>query len=207
MAFVCIREPPAGLIELSEHQRSTPADFSSNVLHFSSKEAAFKAFPAIDLSDHIDVYITSQCFIIFCPDISKGLEISYQNIALHAIHSTPHNIFDAPCIYMQIEDLDSSLLRENGVNGDAQESDANMVEFYISPTDSSTLQDFYRALSYCSSLHPCREQNLGEDIDDFGQNHQWITETSDSDTLQSLAGKLHEREDAEDNEAKWRCTE
>ncbi|EMR10196.1 hypothetical protein PNEG_01469 [Pneumocystis murina B123] len=208
MAFVYIREPPADLIELSEHQESTPRTFSSNVLYFLSKEAAFKAFPAIGLSEYIDAYITSQSFIIFSPSISKGLEIPYPKIVLHAIHRTPHNAFDTPCIYMQIEDLNNLALKENGMNGSVPESDTNMVELYISPTDSSTLRDFYTALSDCSSLHPCREQNLGEDINEFSQNHEWITETNnESETLQSFADRIHEREDKEENEAKWRCIE
>ncbi|KTW29812.1 hypothetical protein T552_01017 [Pneumocystis carinii B80] len=207
MAFVYIEKPPTGLIELSEHQESTPRTFSSNVLHFFSKEAAFKAFPAIGLSEHVDVYITSQSFVIFSPSISRGLEIPYTKIILHAINRTPHEVFDTSCIYMQIEDLNNLSLKENGTNGTVPKSDANMAELYISPSDSSTLHDFYTALSNCSSLHPSVEQNSGGDIDIFSENHQWITETNESESLQSSAGEVHEIEDKRENEAKWRCTE
>lgn len=166
MAFLRIREPPNDLVDLSVHQESTPSTFSSCVLHFLSKNAIFKTFPAIDLSgQHVDVYITSENLIFFSPEISQGIKIPYTKVILHAIHRTPHSAFDVPCIYMQIEDLAISSTEKVDANGDLSEPETNMTEIYILPSDPSTLHDFFTALSHCSSLHPCPEQNSGEETE------------------------------------------
>ncbi|KAG4305538.1 hypothetical protein PORY_001094 [Pneumocystis oryctolagi] len=207
MAFFRIYEPPTGLIDISEHQSTTPSTFSSPVLHFFSKNAEFKTFPPIDLSEQqVDIYITSENLIIFSQNLSLGFQIPYPKIILHAINRTPHNVFNASCIYMQVEDLGEVLPVENGVNGSPSKSCSNMVELYILPSDSLTLNSLFSALSNCSSLHPSANQDL-EEIDEFNNEHEWITETNENQETSFSTGQVRRREEEDINETKWRCTD
>ncbi|KAG5518722.1 hypothetical protein PMAC_002691 [Pneumocystis sp. 'macacae'] len=207
MAFLRIHERPTGLIDIIEHQSVTPSTFSSPVLHFFSKDAHFKAFPAIDLFGQVDIYITSENLIIFSENRSLGLQIPYPKIILHAIHQTPHNIFDATCIYIQIEDILELISNENNVNGNPSKSYSNIVELYILPSDPLTLNDFFTALSNCSSLHPCKDQNSDEKIDESSPEHEWITEANSDSETPASTGQTRTRQENEINEAKWRCTD
>ncbi|CCJ29952.1 unnamed protein product [Pneumocystis jirovecii] len=207
MAFIRIHERPTGLIDIVEHQSATPSTFSSQVLHFFSKNAQFKTVPMIDLSGQVDIYITSENMIIFSENLSLGLQIPYPKIILHAIHQTPHNAFDTTCIYIQIEDLEGFMSTKNDVNGDPSELYSNMVELYILPSDPLTLNDFFAALSNCSSLHPCTDQNSDEKIDESSSEHEWITQANGNPETPASAGQTRTREEEEINETKWRCTD
>ncbi|KAG4301175.1 hypothetical protein PCANB_002474 [Pneumocystis canis] len=204
MAFLRIHKEPSDLIDLTEHQSATPNTFSLRVLHFFSKNATFKTFPTIDLSgQQIDVYITSENFILFSPVLSSGLEIPYQKMILHAIYQTPYSAFDAPCIYIQIEDL-GALLKKDSIDNDSFELSTNTVELYILPSDPSTLNNFFEALSHCSSLHPCSNQESEDDTNDFNLEHNWTMKANSNSESPIFTGKIHEREEEQTDAAKWR---
>lgn len=97
-----------------------------------------------------DVYVTSSDLLIWFPELSSGLNIPYQCVTLHAIkRDTNPN-----CMYLQLQS-------DTG-------NDDTFVEAFVALEDANLLNQFYEALSACSSLHPDPEDEEDETMGAIG---------------------------------------
>ncbi|KAI9930055.1 hypothetical protein ASPWEDRAFT_101458 [Aspergillus wentii DTO 134E9] len=126
--------------------------------------------------DGVDVWVTSDKFLLYAPAASAGISIPYPSISLHAIQRL--RLPDSPDhpevqgLYMQIA----------APSGAAQEDDVEeCITMTVVPPAETEMTDedkpeetptqmFYGAVSACSNLHPDPVEQGDEDEDEEGSS-------------------------------------
>ncbi|KAJ6438247.1 benzoylformate decarboxylase [Purpureocillium lavendulum] len=179
-------------VPLAEYESQTPESFADGkaVLHLHVAGATIQApkaqsgnlaifpadaAPAEDaqangesaaeplMEQKVDVYVTSENFVLFNQQASAGVSIPYPSISIHALkHVGPESEEKrAQAVWMQVEVSD----------GGAGDDDFNMTELTIIPSptgedesaESSAAKGLFEAMSKCSDLHPDPEDEDDED--------------------------------------------
>ncbi|UNI18592.1 hypothetical protein JDV02_004849 [Purpureocillium takamizusanense] len=202
-------------VPLAEYESQTPESFADGkaVLHLQLAAATIQApkaqcgslaiFPA-DLppaestqtngdsaneaivEQTVDVYVTSENFIVFNQQAGAGVSIPYPSISIHALKQIgPESEEKRPqAVWMQVEISD-------GGSGD---DDFNMTELTIIPAtrdgdavdEPSAAKKLYEAMSNCSDLHPDPDDEGDEDEAD-----RIVFDTSvDPEALEGFTGVL-----------------
>ncbi|KAF7585090.1 hypothetical protein BBP40_000363, partial [Aspergillus hancockii] len=111
--------------------------------------------------DGIDVWVTSDKFLLYNPTLSTGLSIPYPTISLHAVQrlTLPSTPTEVQGLYMQI-----ATPTEQPSEDDFEEhltltvvpppSEAGEGEPESNPDEETPTQALYNAVSACSNLHP-----------------------------------------------------
>ncbi|KAL7274577.1 hypothetical protein RUND412_002523 [Rhizina undulata] len=183
MPLTIIRSPPSPstYTPLTIHQSQTPASFSTPVLHFRSENSRLLVansqvsyLPIFGddagsdedqekekVFEGIDVWVTSENVIIFNTSSSSGVHLPYTSITLHAIQ----RVSDASTgIYMQISLSPSFAATSNPEAYD----DEDLLELTVVPLPESDelTNDFFKALSDCSNLHPDADSSDADENED-----------------------------------------
>lgn len=142
---------------------STPESFADipPVLKHQQRDVTVKFDPPIqELSpDELKggtLYVVESLMIYMASSGSKGFTIAYPNITLHAISRSE----SGPSVYCQIDP-------SPGDNGEVNQSDEDvveMIELTLVPTETSSVETIFEALSICASLHP--DPGADEDADE-----------------------------------------
>ncbi|KAL8949514.1 MAG: hypothetical protein Q9222_004391, partial [Ikaeria aurantiellina] len=151
----------------------------------------------------IDVWVTSDKFLLFSPTRSTGLAIPYPSISLHAIQRSPQ-----PSLLLQIltengpqfDDHDPEgtislaiVPSETTASSAASEHDQQQQQTPPSsspppqdastpPSSSSSVNDLFTALSTCADLHPDPASGSDLDIDDDRPTFDYDVENTESYT-------------------------
>ncbi|KAE8352774.1 regulator of volume decrease after cellular swelling-domain-containing protein [Aspergillus coremiiformis] len=184
-----LQTPPesSSFILLVDHQSRTPTSFHAGppVLHYHSKHCKLSILthellttpilntllnaPNSSNNDSseivlsgIDVWVTSDKFLLYNPTVSKGLSIPYPTISLHAVQRLrlPDSPTEVQGLYMQIATpVDQTSAQED----DFEECisltvvpppDRQQDERGDDKPDETPTQALYNAVSACSNLHP-----------------------------------------------------
>ncbi|OAA80563.1 hypothetical protein LEL_00108 [Akanthomyces lecanii RCEF 1005] len=143
--------------------------------------------PAEELVEQqVDVYVTSENFIVFNPKAEAGVSMPYPSISIHAIKQLPSS---SPAVWMQLEFSD----------GGSSDDDFNLVELTIVPPtsdaaaegSSATASKLYEAIAACSNLHPDPAQE-GDDDDADEDNYDRIVfeGSAEHEALEGFSGVL-----------------
>ncbi|KAL8746998.1 MAG: hypothetical protein Q9184_007666, partial [Pyrenodesmia sp. 2 TL-2023] len=144
----------------------------------------------------VDIWVTSDKFLLFCPTLSTGISIPYPSISLHAIQRSPE-----PSLLLQ-------LLSSAGPQFDDHDPEGT-ISLAIAPSTSSAqqqqpprpspappsqepaeeapaseldpLQQLFSALSDCADLHPNPASDSDFDIDDGGADPDYLSTDAGSD--------------------------
>ncbi|CAG7966672.1 unnamed protein product [Penicillium salamii] len=202
----------SSFVPLAEHQSRTPSSFYSGpaVLHYHSQrckivilERELLASPELNALrgetatansatqddekeiaiDGIDVWVTSDKFLLFSPAASAGVSIPYPSISLHALQRlrVPGAESDAEVqgLYMQVatpaapsadDDEECTTLTVVLASDTMALASADGEEVTETPT-----QQLYGAVSACSNLHPDPVEPGDEDDDDMEDGPQFIS--------------------------------
>ncbi|EGX90681.1 hypothetical protein CCM_07101 [Cordyceps militaris CM01] len=196
-------------VPLAEYQSQTPASFVDGkpVLHLHVAGAAASApkeqvargvlavFPADAptttsgengvadeeelVEQQVDVYVTSESFIIFSPAAEAGVSIPYPSISIHAIKQLPSS--SSAAVWMQLELSD----------GGSSEDDYALIELTIRPPASAAAaaaNTLYEAIAACSNLHP---DPAADDDDEDDNDDRIVFEGSvEHEALEGFSGVL-----------------
>ncbi|OJJ48415.1 hypothetical protein ASPZODRAFT_93016 [Penicilliopsis zonata CBS 506.65] len=196
----------SSFVLLAEHQSRTPASFYSGppVLHHHSKrckvvilEADLLATPALNglrepangsapsgalserevVIDGVDVWVTSDKFLLYAPSTSTGVAIPYPSICLHAIQrlQLPASSAEVQGLYMQIPSLATTAQVADDEEEDSitltivppvlEEKGDEEGEEEVEKSEETPVQMLYAAVSACSNLHPDPVEDSDEDVD------------------------------------------
>ncbi|KAK1243922.1 hypothetical protein MKX08_002060 [Trichoderma sp. CBMAI-0020] len=202
-----IRSPPAAAdyTPLAEYQSQTPESFTDGkpILHYHlagakatiprSQCGSLAIFPqdtaaaannandgeaAEELAEQtVDVFATSENFVIFSHQAEAGVSIPYPLISIHALKS----VNDSQAVWMQLDFAD----------GGADDSDFETVELTIVPpssTEANSAQQLYEAMANCSDLHP--DPNNEED-DDNDYDRIVFEGNAGHEPVEGFTGVLH----------------
>ncbi|KKP06632.1 hypothetical protein THAR02_01229 [Trichoderma harzianum] len=100
----------------------------------------------------VDVFATSENFIIFSHQAEAGVSIPYPSISIHALKT----VDNSQAVWMQLDLAD----------GGSDDTDFQTVELTIIPPTSSeanSAQQLYDAMANCSDLHPDPENEEDDD--------------------------------------------
>jgi len=189
---VLITEPPRS-VSPAEHRQliaSTPASFSDipPVLRHKEEGLSVVLDPPLEGFSADDalkgtLYII-ESILAFVSETGKGFQVDYPTITLHAIARGD----TGPSIYCQLD--------ENPQNQDGQANDSeeipDMRELRLLPTDPSSLEPIFEALSLCAALHP-DPQDMDDDADDAfidANESAFETFTGDEDEELSEVGRV-----------------
>ncbi|ODA82463.1 hypothetical protein RJ55_00970 [Drechmeria coniospora] len=190
MITTTIRTPPSvrDFIPLADYESQTPESFADGkpVLHFhlegataqipKSQCGTLAVFPADSpavetqangqdeseelVAQKVDIFVTSQHFIIFSQEAAVGVSLAYPSISIHALKQVGTES-STQAVWMQVE------VSAGGSNDD----EFDTVELTILPPASSdsevsgSAQKMYDAMSACSDLNPDEEEDEDEDND------------------------------------------
>ncbi|KAL6879068.1 regulator of volume decrease after cellular swelling domain-containing protein [Trichoderma novae-zelandiae] len=176
-----IRSPPAeaDYTPLAEYQSQTPESFTDGkpVLHYHltgakatiprSQCGSLAIFPqdspaapnasnedgaAEELVEQtVDVFATSENFVIFSTQAEAGVSIPYPTISIHALQT----VDGQQAVWMQLDLAD----------GGSDDSDFQTVELTIIPSqnpsssEAGSAKQLYEAMANCSDLHPDPEDD------------------------------------------------
>ncbi|KAF8904962.1 regulator of volume decrease after cellular swelling-domain-containing protein [Mucidula mucida] len=101
------------------------------------------------------LYVIDSFLVFIQAESGKGFQIEYPAITLHAISRAEGEV---PNIYCQLDDAFGNLEVLDG-------EDEQMRELIITPSDPTSLDAIFEALSLCASLHP-DEPSPSDDEDD-----------------------------------------
>ncbi|OAA71476.1 hypothetical protein ISF_02027 [Cordyceps fumosorosea ARSEF 2679] len=203
MIATTIRTPPAAadFVPLEEYQSQTPASFVDGkpVLHLHLAGAtasapreqvsggALAVFPrdlpaaAVEngaeeelVEQQVDVYVTSETFILYSPGAEAGVSIPYPSISIHAIKQQG----SAPAVWMQLELSD----------GGSSDDDFRLIELTIVPPAADAASKLYEAVAACSNLHP--DPAADEDADEDEDNNDRIVFEGEHEALEGFSGVL-----------------
>ncbi|KAF2232852.1 hypothetical protein EV356DRAFT_534357 [Viridothelium virens] len=133
----------------------------------------------------IDIWVTSENFILYSPTTRHGLTLSYPTISLHALqHLTPPSAISGspavPALYIQlfltspsisddIDTLEFSLVPAPSTPSAPSQSSEELPEDGAAHPITSSAEQLYAAVSACAELHPDPrtpgEQEEGEQED------------------------------------------
>jgi len=161
-AIQIIFEPPK-FVCAEEHGRiveTTPASFGDIPPVLRHRQDGIKIEfdpPAEGLSaDELSngtLYLVESA-LAFMPCAGKGFQVLYPSITIHAVSKSG----SSPIVYCQLE----RPLPDDGE--DAEDDDIQTIELKIVPSDASTVDPIFEALSYCASLHP--NPNMEDEYED-----------------------------------------
>ncbi|KAL8786053.1 MAG: hypothetical protein Q9213_003036 [Squamulea squamosa] len=155
------------------HQRS------NGVAHSPAEDESENPGHAITIQG-VDVWVTSDKFLLFSTTLSTGVSIPYPSISLHAIQRSPH-----PSLLLQLlsssgpqfDDHDpegtiSLTITPTGSLADERGSTPpTPIEFRPSEDEASrvhpsAVEKLFSALSACADLHPDHDSNSDFDVED-----------------------------------------
>ncbi|KAL9471195.1 hypothetical protein ACSS6W_009136 [Trichoderma asperelloides] len=202
-----IRSPPAAAdyTPLAEYQSQTPESFTDGkpILHYHlagakatiprSQCGSLAIFPqdtaaapnnandgeaAEELAEQtVDVFATSENFVVFSHQAEAGVSIPYPLISIHALKS----VNESQAVWLQLDFAD----------GGADDSDFETVELTIVPPSSAeanSAQQLYEAMANCSDLHP--DPNNEED-DDNEYDRIVFEGNAGHEPVEGFTGVLH----------------
>ncbi|KAF6218746.1 hypothetical protein HO133_005288 [Letharia lupina] len=112
----------------------------------------------------VDVWVTSERFILYSPTLSTGLSIPYPSISLHAVqrpsHGNPASLFlqlltEAPTFDDHDPDSTISMTIVPAAAAAATTSEDSPEQVgRVTPESESQARRLYAALSACANLHP-----------------------------------------------------
>ncbi|GJN85619.1 hypothetical protein PLIIFM63780_009187 [Purpureocillium lilacinum] len=162
------------------------AIFPADLAHVESGQTNGESGDEAIVEQEVDVFVTSENFILFNQEAGAGVSIPYPSISIHALKQIGPESEEkrTQAVWMQVEISD-------GGSGD---DDFNMTELTIIPAtagegaadESSAAKKLYEALSNCSDLHPD-----DEDEDDEDDADRIVFDTSvEPEALEGFTGVL-----------------
>ncbi|KAI5461556.1 regulator of volume decrease after cellular swelling-domain-containing protein [Mariannaea sp. PMI_226] len=127
-----------------------PADSTQGPTGFEAEHINGEAEELVE--QKVDIFVNSNNFTIYSPQVEAGVSIPYPSISIHAVKQvgSQEQGNRTQAVWMQLEFSD----------GGANDDDFNMVELTIIPppatsdADPSPAQQLYEAMANCSDLHP-----------------------------------------------------
>ncbi|KAL9070515.1 MAG: hypothetical protein Q9161_004812 [Pseudevernia consocians] len=125
----------------------------------------------------VDVWVTSERFLLYSATLSTGLSIPYPSISLHAVQRpsehrpaslflqllTPAHAFDD---HDPGSTISMTLVPTAAAAGPARSEDAPEEVGQVAPEPESRAQQLYTALSACANLHPDPMSGSEADMED-----------------------------------------
>ncbi|KAG6840836.1 hypothetical protein C0991_004059 [Blastosporella zonata] len=129
---------------------STPASFADipPVLKHTQPDVRIVLEPPVSGLDDVasgTLYVLTSVLVFWSPAASRGFQIPYPSITLHAISRAG----PAPAIYCQLEAGPAA-----DADPEDQDADTDLQELSIIPKDPSALDQIFESLSLCAALHP-----------------------------------------------------
>lgn len=179
-----VNERKSGLeranVDLTPESFSKPKD-GKELLYYEGKviveSPSGSSLCEINLPEKFELQITTQSVILWSFHLEKGIQIEYSIIILHALSLSNHHI------YLQVEDPSKT---------------GETIELILQMNESNEIDNeldiIYKALSFCSSLHPGpTKENEPEflqdsavfDVGDIAGSDGWVTADSLKESLTS----------------------
>ncbi|GAA5983367.1 hypothetical protein JCM10908_000256 [Rhodotorula pacifica] len=99
------------------------------------------------------IWISEDALSFFSEELQQGLSIPYSHISIHAkskaVNPSAGDNEPRPCLYCQVEATDPDEVEQD----DDAAASAESHEVYIWPSEPSSVDKIFSALSHCASLH------------------------------------------------------
>ncbi|KAL8796919.1 MAG: hypothetical protein Q9182_007281 [Xanthomendoza sp. 2 TL-2023] len=119
----------------------------------------------------VDIWVTSDKFLLFSPTLAAGISVPYPSISLHAVQRSPQ-----PSLLLQILSSSGPRFDDHDPEGTismtivprSESAPASLPQPEAPPQSSSptTVERLFSALSACADLHPDPTSNSDVDADE-----------------------------------------
>ncbi|KAH7152038.1 regulator of volume decrease after cellular swelling-domain-containing protein [Dactylonectria estremocensis] len=136
------------------------------------------------VEQNIDIFVNSENFTIFSPQVEAGVSIPYPLISIHAVKQvgTQAQGSQTQAVWMQLEFSD----------GGSDDDDFNTVELTVIPpsadSDPNPTKQLYEAMANCSDLNP--DPNNGEEDDEDEYDRIVFEGSAEHEAIEGFTGVM-----------------
>ncbi|GJJ08549.1 hypothetical protein Clacol_002767 [Clathrus columnatus] len=164
MAPITFTHQPPRCVTISEHRQlvsSTPESFNDipPILYHKEESLSITLDPPLPGFTEQDctngtLYVVESSLFFFSAT-GRGIQVEYPTITLHAVARGD----SVPKVYCQLSE------KEVQSDNEGDEQDDGMRELNLIPTEPSSVEAIFEALSTCAAMHPDSQEDEG-DLDD-----------------------------------------